>query len=316
VVMQPLDPAWRLTPAPTNALLPTLTGVPPKDLNPGHQAESPQVLAALRLLAESPCEVALVPLSMPGMEGSALADIAAISNAQVSLSYAEIRSPLDGRTGNLAVKKGNVVKAPDDVLLTITQVHPIYVAFSVPEQHLPAIRRESGGATLAVEAVVPGEDHRPVRGELTFVNNMVDTNTGTIQLKATFANEDDRLWPGDFVNARLLLDIRKGAVVIPSTAVQRGPNGPFAWVVTASNTVEPRSIELGAAEDDLVVVTSGIQAAERVVTRGQDMLQANASVNIASPPASTASMRATRAGRCWSPIPTRNRPPVPGRALC
>ena len=218
-----------------------------------------------------------------GMEGSALADIAAISNAQVSLSYAEIRSPLDGRTGNLAVKKGNVVKAPDDVLLTITQVHPIYVAFSVPEQDLPAIRRESGGATLAVEAVVPGEDHRPVRGELTFVNNMVDTNTGTIQLKATFANKDNVLWPGQFVQVSLTLSNLVSATVVPSQAVQTGQNGEFVFVVGPDQTVTNQAVATSLTVDGWTVIAAGVKPGDTVVTDGQLRLAPGAKVSIKTP---------------------------------
>ena len=174
------------------------------------------------------------------MQATVLADRAALTNAHVNLGYTQIRSPIEGRTGNSMVKTGNVVKAPDDVLLTITQVHPIYVAFAVPEQNLPAIRQQSRQGNLQVEAAVPGETNHPAVGELTFINNMVDTNTGTILLKGTFANTDNVLWPGQFVRASLTLSNLVNAVVVPSQAVQTGQQGEFIFVVKPDQTVEMR----------------------------------------------------------------------------
>jgi len=203
------------------------------------------------------------------LEGSALADGAAITNAQVSLGYTTIRSPIDGRTGNLTVKAGNVVKTPDDVLLTITQVRPIYVAFSVPEQQLPAIRRESQATTLPVVAIVPGETNRPAQGELTFINNMVDITTGTILLKATFANTNNVLWPGQFVQVSLTLSNLSKATVVPSQAVQTGQNGEFVFVVKPDETVEPRPVTTSITANGKTVIAAGVKPGETVVTDGQ-----------------------------------------------
>ncbi len=214
------------------------------------------------------------------LEGTALADSAAISNAQVNLGYTLIRSPIDGRTGNLAVKKGNVVKAPDDVLLTITQVRPIYVAFSVPEQHLPAIRRESREKVLPVEAVVPSETNRPASGELTFINNMVDTNTGTILLKGTFANTNDVLWPGQFVQVSLTLSNLVQATVVPSQAVQTGQDGEFVFVVRPDQTVTNVAVATGITFDGFTVITGGVQPGDLVVTDGQLRLVPGARVQV------------------------------------
>ncbi len=208
------------------------------------------------------------------------ADRAAVTNAQVNLGYTAIRSPIDGRTGNFIVKNGNVVKAPDDVLLTVTQLHPIYVAFAVPEQNLSMVRRESQQATLAVEAVAPGETNHPVLGDLTFINSMVDTNTGTILLKATFANTNNVLWPGQFVQVSLTLSNLVNAVVIPSQAVQTGQQGEFVFMVKSDQTVEARPIVTGITYDGWIVIVSGIKAGETVVTDGQLRLTPGAKISI------------------------------------
>jgi multidrug efflux system membrane fusion protein len=231
------------------------------------------------------------------LAGTVLADHAAISNAQVSFGYTAIRAPIDGRTGDLAVKKGNVVKAPDDVLLIITQVRPIYVAFSVPEQNLPAIRRQSNQAALPVEAVVPSQPNTPVRGELTFVNNMVDTNTGTILLKGTFANANNMLWPGQFVEVSLTLSNLLQATVVPSQAVQTGQNGEFVFVVKPDQTVEPHPVSSSVSYDGWTVITSGVQPDETVVTDGQLRLTPGAKVNIKTPPATGSSTSVTTSSK-------------------
>jgi multidrug efflux system membrane fusion protein len=218
------------------------------------------------------------------LEGTVLVDQAAISNAQVSLGYTVICAPIDGRTGDVTAKKGNVVKAPDDVLLTITQVHPIYVAFSVPEQNLAAIRRKSSQDALAVEAVVPSQRNSLARGELTFINNMVDTNTGTILLKGTFANTNDVLWPGQFVQVSLTLSNLVQATVVPSQAVQTGQNGEFVFVVKPDQTVEAHPVATSVSYDGLTVITSGVQPDETVVTDGQLRLVPGAKVSARSSP--------------------------------
>jgi len=153
------------------------------------------------------------------LAGTVAADRAAITNALLNLDYCSIRSPVAGRTGNLLSFPGNVVKAPDDALLTINQIHPIYVAFAVPEQYLPVIRREMLTKTLKVSVTFQNMEVVPPQGELTFVDNAVDTTTGTIQLKATFPNQRGILWPGQFVQVALTLSELTNAVVVPSQAV-------------------------------------------------------------------------------------------------
>ena len=212
-------------------------------------------------------------------EATVVADRAAVSNAQVSLGYTEIRAPMAGRTGDLKVKAGNVVKAPDDVLVNLTQTQPIYAVFSVPEQNLPAIQQCRQSGPLAVMVFIPGEKTGR-RGELTFVNNVVDTTTGTISLKATFANEDKVLWPGQFIQTTLTLSNLVQATVVPVQAVQTGQNGEFVFVAKSDDTVEMRSVATSLTRDGMTVILSGVQPAENVVTDGQLRLTPGAKISI------------------------------------
>jgi membrane fusion protein, multidrug efflux system len=177
---------------------------------------------------------------------------------------------------------GNVVKAPDDTLLTINQIHPIYVAFAVPEQYLPEIRAEMRQHTLKVGAAFQNMNGPPPQGELTFINNTVDESTGTILLKATFPNENDALWPGQFVNVTLTLSDLTNAVVVPSQAVQTGQNGEYIYVVKSDQTVEERPVTIGITYQDETVVQSGLAAGETVVTDGQLRLIPDARVTVKS----------------------------------
>src|SRR5262249_47042225 len=152
------------------------------------------------------------------LEATVMADRAAITNAALNLEFTSIRSPLDGRAGNVLMKAGNIVKAEDDTLVTINQVHPIYVTFSVLEQQVPAMRKRWKESALRVAVEIPGETASP-QGELSFIDNAVDVTTGTIQLKATFTNTDNTLWPGQFVRAVLKLSVLNNATVVPSQAV-------------------------------------------------------------------------------------------------
>ena len=215
---------------------------------------------------------------------AAAASQAAIDNARLQLAYTQIRAPIDGRTGNLLVQRGNVIKANEDnPLIVIAQVRPIYVSFAVPEQQLAAIKRYQAAGSLVVEARVPGQ--APVTGALTFVNNTVDPNTGTIQLKATFANAENALWPGQFVETTLTLT-RENAVVVPSQAIQAGQQGPFVFVVKADSTVEARKLEPGRRLERETIVTRGLNPGERVVTDGQLRLVPGARVEIKAAKAS------------------------------
>ena len=212
---------------------------------------------------------------------------ATVQSDELNLEFTDIRAPFDGRTGSLQFHEGNVVKAPDDTLLTINQIHPIYVAFAVPEQYLPEIKREMREKTLKVMATFQNMD-APPQGELTFIDNAVDTTTGTIQLRATFPNEDNTLWPGQFVQVTLTLSELTNVVVVPSQAVQTGQNNQFVYVVkpnptnTTSQIVENRPVTVGITYQNETVVEKGLQAGETVVTDGQLRLAPGAKVNIKS----------------------------------
>ncbi len=210
------------------------------------------------------------------------ADEAAVDNVRVQLSYTEIRAPIGGRTGSVLLNLGNVVKANDvgNPMVVINRVHPIYVAFSVPEAQLDAIKRYRAAGDLPVEAQVTGQPSGVVRGRLTFMNNTVDPSTGTIQLKATFENTENALWPGQFVNVALTLTRQVGAVLVPSQAVQTGQKGQYVFVVKADQTVEARPVVSGAPDGRDVVITSGLTAGERVVVDGQLRLMPGARVEV------------------------------------
>ena len=220
-------------------------------------------------------------------QSTVTADAAAVTNAQLNLAYTSIKSPIDGRTGNLTIKEGNVVKAPDDILVSITQIHPIYVAFSVPEDNLPAIRHQAADQSLPVKAYPAGETNSAASGELTFIDNSVDTNTGTILLKATFQNTNTVLWPGQFVQASLVLSNLSQATVVPSQAVQTGQDGEFLFVVKPDDTVEARPVSAGITFDGIRVIASGLKLGETVVTDGQVRLTEGAKVSVKSPNASS-----------------------------
>jgi multidrug efflux system membrane fusion protein len=208
------------------------------------------------------------------------ADQAAVTNAALNLEYTAIRSPVDGVAGSQQVFAGNIVKAPDDVLLTINQIQPIYVVFAVPEQHLAEIRKEMSAGPLPVAVEFAGMAGDAPAGELTFVDNTVDPTTGTIQLKGTFANTDNRLWPGQFVEVQLGLAEIANAVVVPSQAIQPGQDGDYVFVVKADQTVEQRPVKTGANFQGETVVATGLCAGETVVTDGHLRLVPGARVDV------------------------------------
>ena len=226
--------------------------------------------------------------SLDAATGTVAADKAAITNAMLNLEFTKIRSPVDGKTGSLQAYAGNVVKAPDDILLTINQIHPIYVQFAVPEQFLPEIQKQMLTKTLKASVTFQNMTVPPPQGDLTFVDNAVDETTGTILLKATFPNEDDALWPGQFVNVTLTLSELTNAVVVPSQAVQVGQSGQFIYVVKADPTnmasqiVEMRTVQTGITFNNKTVVTKGLDVGETVVTDGQLRLAPKMKVTVKS----------------------------------
>ncbi len=217
------------------------------------------------------------------------ADQAAIDNAQAMLGYTTITAPLDGRTGIRMVDEGNYVRSADtnSAIVVITQLRPISVLFNLPQQELPQLNAAAGKAPLTVEAQQSDNDAMIDRGLLKVVDNQVDQTTGTVKLKAEFPNNDLQLWPGQFVNVRLLIDTLKDVVVIPTGAVQRGPNGTFVYVVKEDNTASMRPIVVQKQDETQTVVKSGLEANERVVTTGFVRLTEGSKVSIgdASAPA-------------------------------
>ena len=195
---------------------------------------------------------------------------AAVENARVQLAYTEIRSPIDGRTGNFTVKQGNVVMANTMELCTINQIEPIYVTFGVPEAQLPAIKRYMELGKLPVHSQ-PQDDAagEPETGTLTFVDNAVDMTTGTITLKGTFPNLDRKLWPGQFVRVTLGLTTQGNAVTVPDEAVMTGQNGSYVYVVKADGTADTRNVVAGSRVGQETVIVSGLRPGETVVTEGQ-----------------------------------------------
>jgi len=208
------------------------------------------------------------------------ADKANVENSRLQLAYCTIRSPINGRVGSVLINKGSVVKANDLVMLTINQMAPIYVALSVPEQNLSDIKKYMASGKMKVDAVIPGDEQRPARGVLTFINNAVDTATGTIQLKGTFENSDRRLWPGQFVNVVLTLTTQRNAVVMPSAALQAGQQGQYVFVIKPDLTVESRPVVTTRSFNDLAVVDNGVTPGENVVTDGQLQLVPGTKVEI------------------------------------
>jgi len=211
------------------------------------------------------------------------ADRAAVDNARIQLGYCHIRSPIDGRTGNQAVKAGNLVKANDvPVLVTINQITPIYATFTVPEKELPEIKKYLAEGKLTVDAVIPNDPKGPERGTISFLDNSVDATTGTIKLKGTFANSGRRLWPGQFVNVVLTLTTIPDAVVIPTQAIQTGQQGQFVFVVKGDGSVDSRPVVSGETLDGETVISNGVNPGEEVVTDGQLQLVPGARITLKS----------------------------------
>lgn len=214
--------------------------------------------------------VAAAQANVKNAQAAVLADEAAIDNAKVQLSYSSIYSPIDGRTGSLKLNQGNLVQANStDPLITISQIRPIYVTFSIPQRLLPDVQRYRATHKLQVEAAPPNDPKNSVKGELTFVDSGVNTKTGTIQLKGTFTNVGDRLAPGQFVNVVLKLTDEPNAITVPAPAVQNGQNGAFVYVVKADKTVEARNVTVGDTVSNETVIKQGLKSGEQIVTDGQ-----------------------------------------------
>jgi multidrug efflux system membrane fusion protein len=217
-------------------------------------------------------------------QASVDADKAQTEIARLNLGYADIRAPIGGRLGARLVDAGNMVHASDTSgLVTIAQLKPIFVSFTVPQENAHKVRERQAKAPLAVLAY--GDDNKTLlaKGKLTLIDNTIDQATGTLRLKATFANADERLWPGQFVNVRLILDIRKGVPTVPAQTVQEGPTGNYAYVIKSDDTVERRTVEVAAIQDGVAVIGKGLSPGEKVVVDGQYRLTEGARVKLSAP---------------------------------
>jgi multidrug efflux system membrane fusion protein len=215
-------------------------------------------------------------------------DQAQIDAAQVNLDYCDIRAPISGRLGVRLVDAGNIVHATDTTgLVTITQTKPIFVTFTLAQENLHKIHEKQKQSDLAVQAY--GADNVTLlsEGKLTVIDNAVDQTTGTVKLKGTFENSDERLWPGEFVDVRLILSTRKGVPTVPQQTVQVGPNGYYAYVIKADDTVERRAVKVASMQDGIAVIEDGLATGEKVVVDGQYRLTEGARVRAAPPKASS-----------------------------
>jgi multidrug efflux system membrane fusion protein len=244
------------------------------------QARRYEALAEQGIVAKQLAEQ--MTSSADAYEAAVKSDQAAVEEAKLRISYCTVTAPMSGRTGSLLVFPGTLVRANDtQALVVINQLRPIYVEFAVPEQNLPAIQRQFGRNRMRVTAHI-ADDNRPAEGALSFVDNSVDRATGTIRLRATFENEDTRLWPGQFVNITLTLAEEANALVVPSVAVQSGQAGTYVYVLKGDETVEMRAVTVARTQENWTVIGSGVRAGETVVTDGHLALVPGSKVSIKS----------------------------------
>jgi multidrug efflux system membrane fusion protein len=218
------------------------------------------------------------------LQATIKADEAQIDTAKLNLGYTDIRSPIDGRLGARLVDKGNLVRATDNVVLvTISEVKPIFVSFTLPQETLDGIVDNHRKTPLVVRAYSGDGKKQLAEGKLTLIDNAIDQSTGTIHLKARFDNEDERLWPGEFVNMRVILGMRSAVATVPAQTVQDGPNGQYAYVIKPDDTVERRPVEVASVQDGIAVVTKGLSPGERIVVDGQYRLTNGSRVKPTAP---------------------------------
>ena len=235
------------------------------------------------------------------------ADEAAVQTAQLNVEFCKIYSPIDGRTGTLMVKPGNLVKAADIPILVINQLNPILVDFTLPQQYLPDVKKYMAAGSLTVTATLPNDPSTSEQGTLTFVDNSVDATTGSILLRATFANTQNRLWPGLYVNVVLRLSQENDAIVVPTAAIMQSQKGTIIYVVKADRTAEARTVATSRTVEDETVIVSGVKPGETIVTDGQSQLVDGSKVQIknesgaAEPSASGGTARRDRSGHQASP---------------
>lgn len=282
-MVKPGDLLARIDPRPYQAALDQAVAAKAKDIaqlaNARLDLQRYETLAPQEFTSQQTLETQRALVGQ--LEAQLLADQAAIDNARTQLDYTSIRSPIAARTGIRLTDPGNIVRAAAGTgIVVLTQVQPIAIVFTLPADTLPVVRKAMYAGPVEVLALARDADAMLGRGRLALIDNQVDQNTGTLRLKAIFPNEDNRLWPGDFVNAKLLAHTRVHALTVPSVAVQRGPAGVFAYVVRADSTVEMRPLEIGEESDGTTVVEKGLQEGERVTTSNQYRLQPGARVQV------------------------------------
>ncbi|MCL5097983.1 MAG: efflux RND transporter periplasmic adaptor subunit [Candidatus Omnitrophica bacterium] len=288
------DVIFQLDPRPFQAALDQANGVLARDTASLQNAETDMKrtdeLADTK--AVSATEVDANRAKVASLRATVASDKAAVESASLQLSFCTITSPVDGRVGLLLVDEGNMVKNNDTILAVVNQIRPIYVDFAVPEQSLLEVREATAGGHLRVEASIPRHPDRRATGELEVINNQVDASTGTLLLRAIFPNEDELLWPGQFVNVSLTLATETNAVVVPSDTIQLSQDGKYLFVVKADDTVDFRSVETGITYEQSTVIKKGLQPGERIVTSGQLRLVPGAKVKIADAAPGTNANRA------------------------
>lgn len=218
------------------------------------------------------------------LAAAVVADRAAIKNARIQLGYCSIRSPISGRTGTIALQPGNLVKANDLAIVTVNQLTPIYVTFSLPEKRLAEVKRAMAAGQLKIETVIPNDPGASESGTITFLDNAVNPATGTIKLKGVFANKSRKLWPGQFTDVIMTLGTRENAVVVPTNAIQSSQQGEFVYVVKADNKVEMRRVTSAAVAGEETIIEKGLAGGETVVTDGQLRLTPGAVVETKDKP--------------------------------
>ena len=222
------------------------------------------------------------------LEGQVRTDQAQIDNAKLQIVYCHITAPFNGRVGLRQVDPGNIVHAADtNPMLILTQLQPISVIFTLPEDVLPTVAQRMHQGTLEVDAFSRDDQTKLASGKLLTIDNQIDPTTGTAKLKAVFDNKDNKLWPNQFVNADLLLETRKNSTVIPTAAILRGPQGTFVYAVNSDKTVQDKPVTVALTQGDVTVITDGLNPGETVVTDGQDKLQRGSSIEPRTVPPTT-----------------------------
>jgi multidrug efflux system membrane fusion protein len=221
-----------------------------------------------------------------GLKASIAGDQAAVDTAKLNLVYCDVRAPIDGRTGQRLVDLGNLVQSNQNTtLVSITQIKPIFVNFTVPQFANHNLRKSQAKEALTAYAYSADDTYKLAEGKVTLVDNQIDSATGTLRLKATYENANEQLWPGEFVSVRLQLSTRTGATTVPQRAVMQGASGPYGYVVKADNTVERRAFEVAATQDGIAVITKGLSVGEKIVADGQYRLTDGARVRVDRPTA-------------------------------